>query len=371
MAFPRPSLKEIQDRIWNKVRQNTQITANIDSSVIGLLVKVMAKELDLIWGEAEQVSLNSQISTAVGGALDNWGLEMGVPRNDARKATTLGSPKSVRFTNTGSLSATVPVGTRVWNESSPQLAFFTVEGLTLAAGQSDVVHATASETGGVYNVGIGQLNRHNVPNVSVTVTNILPIQNGELRESDASYRDRLLQEMKRRRVLNVSNLSALLRSVPGVQDVFVLNLKRGNGTADCVVIPYSYTGTSEIIAECNRLLQENVDAGLNIIAKPPRYRQLSVSINLRFTPAAGDRREAVRESVRQQIRSRVDNLPVETGDGRGSLFVGQLLASAQLADDTVLDATMTLGLDDSPLGNDGELRIGIGERIVLTALEVN
>lgn len=336
-----------------------------------MLVKIFAAELDLAWGEMERVAQNSQISTAVGGALDNFGLELGVPRNEARKATTLGSPKAIRFTNTGSTTVVVPTGTRIWNDATPQLAFSTTEGLTLTAGQAGEAHATAVETGEVYNVGVGQINRHNVPGVSITVQNILPVQNGSLRESDAQYRERLLQEYRSRRVLTLDGLSAILRSVPGVKDVFLLNLKRGNGTVDCVIIPYSYTSTAEVVAECNRLLAERVDAGISARAKPPRYRQLSVSIVLTFSPSAGDRRELVRETIRQQIRSRVDNLPVETGSGNGALFVGQLLAAARLADESVLDASMGILLDGSSIANEGELRIGIGERLVLTALEVN
>lgn len=371
MAFPRPSKKEIQDRIWNKILSNTSITANIDSSAIGVLAKIVAAELDLIWAEAERVALNSQITTAGGGALDNLGLELGTPRVEARKSSTLGSPKAIRFTNTGAGSVLVPVGTRVWNDANPQLAFITTEGITLAAGQAGEVHGSAVETGDIYNVGIGQLNRHNVANVSIVVQNILPIQNGALRESDASYRERLLQEYRRRRVLTVDGMSALLRSVPGVKDIYTINLKRGAGTIDAIVIPYSYTDTSSVVAECNRLLQDNIPAGISALAKAPRYRQLSVSINLRFSLGAGDRREVVRESIRQQIRARIDNMPVETGDGTGSLFVSQIRAAAQLADESVLDASMNLLLDGSAIAGEGELRVGVGERLVLTALEVN
>lgn len=371
MAFPRPSRQELQDRIWTKIRQNTRITANLESSVIGVLVKILAAELDLAWAEVEKIHQNSSLSTASGTALDNFGLELGVPRIVARKATTLGSPRSIRFTNTGGTSVTVPPQTRVWNHVDPQLAFITTEGITLNAGEAGEVHATAAETGDIYNVGLGQINRHNVPNVSLVVQNILPIQNGELSETDASYRERLMQEFRRRRVLNLDNLNALLRSVPGVKDVYIMNLKRGRGTVDCVIIPHSYTSTSEVVSEAQRLLTENVPAGISARALPPRYRQLSVSISIRFTPSAADRREAVRESIRQQIRSRVDNLPVETGNGAGSLYLHQLRAAAEIADESVVSASVSFLLDGSPIGTEGELRIGVGERIVLTSLEVN
>lgn len=371
MAFPIPSKQEIQDRIWNKIRSNTTLWANIDSSVIGMITKIVAAELDLVYQTINQVAENSQISTAVGAALDNLGLELGLPRNEAVKSGSLGGPRPVRFTNTGVSSVTIPVQTRIWNDATPQLPFITIEGAIIAAGQSAELHVTAVETGEVYNVGIGQLNKHNVSNASVTVQNILPIQNGRLKETDASYRERIIQDYRRRKVLNLSNLAAMLRGVSGVKDVFVLNLARGDGTVDCIIIPYSYTDTNQVVAECNRVLIENVDAGISARAKGPNYRQLTVSINIRFTPSVGDRREDVRESIRQQIRARIDNMPVETGQGEGSLYVGQLRAAAQIADASVLDANLSLMLDGSPIGNEGEIRIAVGERIVLTALEVS
>lgn len=370
MPVPRPSEQEILQRIYNRIKNETPITANLDSSVIGVILKIIAAEQTLVWRYIEDLYKQSNLSTATGPALDNFGLIFGLPRKASQQASTLGLTRAVRFTNNGSVSAAVPAGARVFKESDPQVAFFTTEGATLSAGSSTELHVTAAADGDIYNVGIGQLNRHSIANVTISVTNILPISNGSFQESDESYRERLLQEITRRDSLNVFNTDALLRRVPGVKDVFIIDFKRGAGTFDAIIIPYNESSTSEIVSECQRLLDEHVPAGISAIAKAPQYRQLDIRINLRFANDAGQSKELIRESIRAQVIARIDNLPVENGTSNGTFFVSQIKAAAVLADSKVLDAIVTLGLDGSPLSSEGEIRLGIGERLILRSLSV-
>lgn len=368
--IPRPSEKEILQRIYNRILNETALTANLDSSMIGVLLKIIAAEMDLVWSYVEELYRQSNLSTATGQALDNFGLLLGTPRRSAANASTLGYTRAVRFTNVGVSTSTIPQGTRVYKEKDPQIAYFTVEAATIPAGTSADVHVKAANQGEVYNVSIGELTRHSVPNVSVLVTNILPIQNGNLSESDAAYRQRLLQELTRRDVLNPSNCDAMLRRVPGVRDVYILDFKRGAGTFDAVIIPYNQSAISSIVSECQSLLDENVPIGISAIARPPQFRQFDVKILLRFDPKQSVNKETIRESIRSQIIAKVDNLPVENGTGNGTFFTNQMRATALLAGIEVLDATVSLGLDGSPLSPDGEIRLGIGERLVLRSLSV-
>lgn len=370
MPIPRPSQEEIIRRTYNAIRNETPITANLDSSVIGVIIKIFAAEMNVVWDYIDQLAQQSNLTTAVGGALDNFGLLFGVTRKSALSGSTIGSSRAVRFTNTGNTIVVVPTGTRVYKASDPQVAYFTTEGATISAGATAEVHVTAANTGEIYNVGIGELTKHALPNVSLAVTNILPIQNGSSRESDGSYRERLLQDIRRRRVVNASTVSAMLRSVPGVRDVWILDLKRGAGTFDAVIIPYNQGLVSEVISECQRLLDEAVPAGISALAKAPQYRQLDVKVNLRFTANVGNRRESIREIVRSLIISQVDNLPIEDGSGSGTFNTAQIRAFSISSDAAILDAMVILGLDGVPISTDGEIRLGIGERLVLRGLSV-
>lgn len=367
---PRPTESEILQRIYNRILNETPITAKLESSVIGVILKIIAAEMNLVWEYVEELYRQSNLTTATGQSLDNFGLLFGVPRRAANNSSTLGYSRAVRFSNLGAGSVSIPIGTRVFKETDPQIAYFTVEGITLAAGQSAELHVKAAYEGDIYNVGIGELNRHSVPNVNVAVTNILPIQNGNYEESDASYRERLLQELTRRDVLNPANCDAMLRRVPGVKDVFILDQKRGNGTFDAVIIPYNHSSTSAVVAECQTLLDEYVGIGISSRARPPQYRQLDITVNLRFAPQNSERRELIRESIRAQIIARVDNLPVENGSGNGTFYTNQLRATSILASNSVLDAVVLIGLDGSPISPDGEIRLGVGERLILRSLSV-
>jgi len=370
MATSIPSLTDITNRVYNKLIAETGITANLDSSNIGVLIKVITAEVYNIWQELDRASSQSDITTATGTSLDKIGYDFGVPRKQSSPASTSGLTRSVRFTNLGSLSVTLPSGVRVYKSSTPQLAFFTTEGATIAAGISTDVHVTASDSGEIFNVGIGELNSHNMPNTSLSVTNILPISNGSSVESDASYRQRILQDFRRRDSLNVSNLDSLLRSVPGVKDVFILEMYRGAGTFDAIIIPYNQSSAAQVVAECRTLLGQAVPVGISGLVRSPRYRQLDVQITLRLAPDSAGRADLIRAQIRAQIQATIDNLPVEDGSGVGSFNSSHIGAIADQADNAILDVVTSLGLDGSPLFSSGVITLSPGERLVLRALSV-
>lgn len=367
---PKPSESEILQRIYNRILNETNITAPLESSTIGVILKIIAAEMNLVWEYVEELYRQSNLSSATGQALDNFGLLLGAPRRSAQYASTLGFTRAVRFTNLGAGAAVIPAGTRVFKDSNPQIAFYTVEGTTIDPGASVELHVKAANQGDLYNAAIGELNRHSAVNVSVAVTNILPIQNGSYQESDSSYRERLLQEMTRRDVLNVDNCDAMLRSVPGVKDVYILNWERGAGTFDAVIIPYNFSATSSIVSECQALLDEYVPIGISARARAPRYRQIDISILLKFDPQFTDRKESLRESIRAQIVARIDNLPVENGTGNGTFYTNQIRSVALLSGTGIIDAVVSLGIDGSPISPDGEVKLAIGERLILRGLSV-
>jgi uncharacterized phage protein gp47/JayE len=370
MPIARPSYQELVNRIYNRVRAETGLTAGLESSIIGTIVKIMGAELDGIWSYVEELERQSNLSTATGSDLDNWGLLFGVPRRTAKQSSSVGYSRSLRITNNGSTPAVVPTGSRVYKDLDPQIAFFTTEGVTIAAGSAEDVHVTAADYGSIFNVAIGEINRHAVPNVSLTVTNILPLQSGAEQESDGSYRQRLQQELTRRDVLNRANVSSLMRSVPGVRDVYLLDMYRGAGTFDIIIIPYNFSVANTIIQECQSLLNSAVPAGVSAVARAPMYRQLDVQINITFSRTAGGSKDTIRQSIRDQISARIDNLPVEDGSGIGAFSTSQIEALATLADPSVVNVNVRLGLDGSPISNKGTITLGVGERLVLRALSV-
>ena len=369
MAIARPSQTQILNRIYNKILNQTPITANLQSSVIGVILNIIAAEMDDVWAYVEDRDQQNNLSTATGADLDNWGYLIGVPRIQPSQASTVGYTPSVQFTNLGALSITIPAGTRVYMSSNVQVAFFTTVGLTLGPGQQGTASVTAANTGENYNVGIGDLNSSNLPSASVSVTNLLPIGGGTSLESDDSYRYRILQDLRRRNVLNLDNLGALLKSVPGVQDVYILNKYRGAGTFDAIIIPYNQNNVSAIISNCQSLIAEFVPVGISSLVRPPNYRQLDIQINLTFVPNTTNQ-ETIRQSVRDQLQARINNLPIEDGTGLGSFNTGTIQSVALNVDPNVVDAVTVLGLDGSPISSSGMLTLNVGDRIVIRTLAV-
>jgi hypothetical protein len=172
-------------------------------------------------------------------------------------------------------------------------------------------------------------------------------------------------------VLNVENTVALMRHVPGVKDAILINLARGGGTFDMIIVPENVNDTSAVLSDCSRLLTVNVNAGIKWKVRAPRNRYLDVTAVVVFAPGTGDRKEVVRESIRQQIRARIDTLPVETGDGRGTVNLGQIRAAVLVADGSVQDAIVSFELDGALASSEGTVSLSLGERLVLRRLEIS
>ena len=369
MNIARPSKEEILNSLYSRIVSETSITASLNGTVIGTLLRLVAEELDGIWEYLEDLNNQSNLTTATGPSLDQIGLIVGVARKEESKSTTLGQTKSIRFTNLSGSSVSIPFSTRVWVSSNINNAFFTVEGASVGAGQSVDVHVSAAQTGPAYNVGAGEIDSHNVPNPNVRVSNILPITNGSLQESDDSYRERILQGFRRRNVLNTDNVIALVRGVVGVKDAVLLNLNRGGGTFDIIVTPYHQNQANDIVEKCQAVLDDAVNVGINAVVRVPTARNLDVKISLRFKPTATNQ-ENIRASVRTQISSLINALPIETGGGSSSLFISQLRTIAASSDSAVIDASITASLDGIQLSPDREVNVGVGEQIILRTLLV-
>jgi uncharacterized phage protein gp47/JayE len=370
MPIPKPSIEELQTRIYNRLKGETGIDAGLHGSVAGAIVKVIAAELNLVWDTVDAIYRQSNISTAFGPGLDAIGALVGVARRPAQQASTIGFSKSVRFTNLGQAQANIPIGTRVWNEQNPQVAFFTTEGLILSPGESGFVHVRAAGPGEFYNVPARTLTKHNAPNVNVSVINVAAIDNGSLRESDDSYRERIIQEFQRRNTANVDSIIALVRNVPGVRDAWVTEFERGAGTFGVTILPYDDSEAAELVARVSSVVQSAVPIGISAQVRPPVYRPLDVKINIRFSPQTGTRQETIRQRVRGAIASLVDNLPVEDGTGNGSFFLSNIRSTVQFLDGAILDASVQVAFEGAPFAEDGVITVSRGERIILRNLIV-
>lgn len=369
MQITRPTYSEILDNLYNSVKAQTPFYANLDDSGLGVVLKSAAAELDRLYAQLEDLANQSELTTASGTGLDKIGDRIGVLRNSAQKASSLGYSKPVRFTNLGVSSILIPSGTRVWNSTSPQIAFFTNEGITISGGSSGEVHVTASEVGNIFNVPRGYLNQHSVGTGNLTVTNILPIQDGSYRESDDSYRSRLINAHRARVTFNKQVCESLVRGVPSVKDVIIEEFVRGPGTFDVIVVPYYIDNISQTLSAVETVLQTYVDIAKDYSVRSPEFRYLDLTLSLKFNSANAPK-QSIRAEVTAQITAVVDSLDVEIGNGEGTLYLNQLKGIALSSDSTISDVNLQVGLDGVPVSSSGELKVKSGEKIVLRSISV-
>lgn len=365
----RPTLEEITNRLFTKLKAQTGITANLEASAVGMLLKLAAVEIESIWDTLEEADRQANLTTATGANLDNWGFWLGAPRKIAIPASTEGYARVVEFSNTGGSPVTIPTGARVFNSSKPQISYFTTEGAVVNSGQTTQLHVTAADTGEIYNVAVGDLNSHDLAAAGVTVRNLTPIQNGSSLESDDSYRERILQEFKRRNTLTVDGVNALARSVPGVKDVFVLNRKRNDGSYDVVVVPYVQSDPAAVVSEVRSLLESVNPVGISLEVYKPTYRYLDVNISLTFKPNFSGNRQITRDDLKSQVIARIDNLPLEDGSGAGTLYTLSIFDLSLPSD--VIQINVQAQLDGIPLTTNGQVDLEIGERIYLRSISVS
>lgn len=369
MAITVPTIEEITDRLFSKLKQQTGITSNLEASTIGMLLKLSAAEIYSMWLNLEEADKQSNLTTATGSSLDNWGFWVGTPRKTAIPASTEGYARVVHFTNTSGGTVTITTGTRVFNSSKPQIAYFTTEGGAVGNGSSIDLHVTAADTGEIYNVAIGELNASDFPSAGIQVTNLTPIQNGQSLESDDSYRERILQAFKRRNTLTVDGVNALVRSVAGVRDAYVLNKKRGDGSFDVIVVPYVQSDPAAVVSDVRSILTPEVPAGIDFEVYKPVYRFLDVTVSLTFKPNFSGNKQSIRDDIKAQLIARMDNLPLEDGSGNGTLYTISLF-EMNLPDD-VIQLNVQANLDGAPLTTNGQISLEIGEKIYLRSISVS
>jgi uncharacterized phage protein gp47/JayE len=369
--LPRPTQAQLANSIFDDVTALTGIDAELDASAIGALVLTFSRYLDGLWGQLESLDRESSITEATGAYLDRWGINLGLPRQTARKASSAGRANPLRVTNTGNSTIQFPSGTRIWSTDNPQLAFYNTSGASIAAGTFVDIPVRAASVGEAYNAPIGALNSTNFQGGSVTVKNVLPLTGGSSGESDDSYRERLIQAYRSRNVFNAGVLAALIRGVPGVKDVIVIEQDRGPGTVNVYVLPWSISQTSAVVEQVGTVVEDQRGVGTDIEIKGPTYRYLDIVVQMRFKPGTDSNREAARESVRRQIRAIVDGLPIENGSGAGNLSLSLLRGVAATGDPNVLGITMTFSLDSVPLARDGVVKVELGDKLVLRALDIS
>ena len=368
MPLVQPPTKNELYESWKAAMTRIGFSAWSEGSRIGAIGKVIAAYLADLWVSLAQVETQTNPLTARGIYLERLAQMFGLKRGTALPASTVGRGPSVKFTNNGATSITIPLGTRVWSGADATVAFFTTASLTLAGAAEGYVDVIAAGGGDFFNIGTNVLDYHNAGMGQVSVTNVRPIGGGTLAESDDSLRFRISNTLQARHSSTALSIQQELLKVPGVRDVLVQSGVRGNGTVDITIIPVDRYVSEDLMRSAELSLNDVVAAGVSWRLKAPVTRRVNVQVQLRL--AGGTTVDSVRAQVEAAVRGYLDNRRVADGKGESDLVYNELISRIQDASPNIIDSVVTLNLDGAPVLQTN-IVVQSGERLVSGSVSIS
>lgn len=208
-GFRRKTYDELLEDMEVKARQLFGADANTSArSLLGLILRLFAWGLSLSWQVLERVYNSGYVSTATGVQLDRLAKLVGIRRRAA-------TPASGFITVYGPQGKLIPLGTEVTGTSANAPVYQTTEDATIGSIGSVSIPVEAIDSGSASNVSVGTLTQLVEPDPDImSVTNLAEIRNGQDREEDYEFRDKLLEAVAGGGTSNIRNT---LLGVPNVR----------------------------------------------------------------------------------------------------------------------------------------------------------
>ena len=242
-----------------------------------------AAQIQALEMQADWVLDQSFPQTAQDIYLDHHGMMRGLERTPAEKATG-----TLRFLAASAPAADVviPAGSVCMTED--EVRFQTTEAVTLKAGETSVdAPAEAVESGSGGNAIAGAVCILAACPVAVTgCTNPEAFSGGREQESDANFRERILESY--RRLPNGANAvwyEQTALSYPGVAAAKAVGRARGIGTVDVYVAAEGGLPEAELLEGLQAQLQEKREIAVDVQVKAPTAAKVDVHVEV--LPAEG------------------------------------------------------------------------------------
>ncbi|WP_340004415.1 baseplate J/gp47 family protein [Paenibacillus sp. FSL K6-0276] len=213
-GFKRLRFDDLFAQMEDKAKEAFGDTVNTSvRSPLGIILRIFAWFLAIIWSTAEDVYNSGYIPTATGNNLDRLGPQVGITR-------TLAQWASGQLTITGTPGYVVPAGFRAATASG--VVFETLTSVTLT-GSTGTIAIEALEAGSGGNLGAGMITVvvNPVPDVT-SVTNAAPTTGGREKETDAEFRNRFDQSVAGGGAASVDALRGALLRLPTVRAATII-----------------------------------------------------------------------------------------------------------------------------------------------------
>lgn len=236
-----------------------------DASDIGIRLKVMSGEFLSIYNQLDFLSNQIFPQTAVGDYLAKHGANRNIFHHDAKPS----SGELVFSRNTSATSnIPIPANTIVACSDNSNLSFATTIDSSIKSGQSSVtVPAKAVQTGADSNIAANKIDTiiSSLPGVT-SVSNPTPFSGGSVKESDDSFRSRLLDSF-----INIPSSSNL---------TFYENLalQHPNITSARAILEPNSNIINIYVSNYDRFIHSSVISEISSIIE--NFRPLNFSINV-------------------------------------------------------------------------------------------
>ena len=274
----------VDETLQRIVDANIGITNTIPGSVIRTIVEALMAELDIQNYTVDQIYKAMNIDTADGSDLDNIVAILGVVRKQATYAEgTVVFGRSDVYATDIAIQYAQMISTRQNNNGSTSYEFMVTEDdAKLKAGELQTTVNVRATTPGSLFLPVGTITIMNTPIVGIEyVTNLTEFIGGTDKETDDELRERAKQALAGLGKGTNTALRSALLGLEGVVDAIVMDVNRGVGTADIVVITSELPPSQALASEIDYTIGITKAAGIDVKAIFPviKTQNIVVTIN--------------------------------------------------------------------------------------------
>lgn len=281
-----------------------------DGEPLKTFIDAVMQELSYQYWQLQQVYDNSFIDTSYGDDLSKLVNLLGITRNPAVNAT--GKVKFYRQT-AATLDYLIPAGTIVEtlpNANNIVYSYQTTENVTLLTGQLYVyANIKATNSGLSSNVTLNKITIINNPPLGIeSVINDEAIVGGEDEETDDNLKIRAKSILETSGQGTVAAIENKIKNIAGIKSVSVLDMQRGIGTLDILVLGDVIPLPSDKMTEVQNTANSTKAGGIDISIYEPTYSTINLDITL--TLANGYVLSDVNAAVNDSINSYLSTLGI-------------------------------------------------------------
>ena len=281
MAIQIKEYETMVNDVLRRITNSTKISNINPGSVIRTIAEAILAEQDIQYYQIDQIFKGMDIDTATGEDLDRLVKILGIVRKSAVPCIA-----SLTFgrSEASDTNIMIPAGAKVstYADQDGAVTEFVVtqSGAYLPAGELSVqVECTAVKAGNIY-VPANTVAIMNSPILNIEyVNNDENIYGGSDVESDDEFRARSKESLSLLGKGTSDSLESSVMEIEGVQDAVCIDLARGVGTADIIVVTATLPPTDELKDEISATIDANKAAGVDVQITYPDVVNVDINVN--------------------------------------------------------------------------------------------